>query len=701
MRYNPIVCTPGAPLKPGMTLVLPAKVTPAPTARITSVHPDTRARAAGAAWSPAFPGQPLPRNSNVNTREEGRASVQFPDRSRIYLAEHTLVVIFGTASQTSVSKTVPPVAEVQSGELAAGLSALRPGAAARVAVAGGGQVTAASRDTVIRKKGPRTTVAVFDGSAAVASAGKSVDVPKDFGSAIVEKQPPSPPRPLPPAPAWVASGSPSVVLGAGGQGVLRASWEAVPKAAAYRVELARDQRFEDLVLREETPADVRSFRAEKVASGDYWLRVRAIDDEDFLGLASVARAFSVVEGEFERGEGALEPDRLEVSPYGALALTPSPELSLAVDDGPFGPLPKRIDFAATKPRRLRFRRGQQGEGTELRVVYLPPEVTLVATTVEGRLSVQATFEEVKGVDVATAISPRLVVVTGSGSHVPLALASEDGLAFVGDGPVPDDGVAAVELVDGSGRPLARQPIDGEAPPEAPAAPPPRIVIGPTAALRLFSPRLDALAWAPSYADVAAIGATLDSGQGDGLTGQGDALAAVQLGDFGLVAEMRTRAAAGADLADSSAGIGGRYRFLTLPDLHVALGLEIAFPLDAGSPPPRLTPSLALGARYEPWSWFATLGGRLRLDEVGGRAPVDAGHVFAMLGGELDILPWLSTYALIDNHVLIDRTASYRGGLTLGIEAGETIFGGIAGRVAPWRDAGGHVSGQLTFGVRSF
>ncbi|MCA9617728.1 MAG: hypothetical protein KC731_01825, partial [Myxococcales bacterium] len=167
------------------------------------------------------------------------------------------------------------------------------------------------------------------------------------------------------------------------------------------------------------------------------------------------------------------------------------------------------------------------------------------------------------------------------------------------------------------------------------------------------------------------------------------------------AEMRTRAASDDRGADSSAGIGGRYRFLTLPDLHAAFGLEIAFPLDAASPPPRLTPSLALGARYEPWSWFATLGGRLRLDEVADRAPVDAGHVFAMLGGGLTILPWLSAYVLVDNHVLIDQAAAYRGGLSLGVEAGEVVFGGIGGRVAPWRDAGGHLSGQLTFGIRSF
>src|SRR5262245_32996771 len=52
-RYNPGACTRGAPLKPGITLVLPARVTPTPTARIDWLRQEVRMRPAGGGWSPA------------------------------------------------------------------------------------------------------------------------------------------------------------------------------------------------------------------------------------------------------------------------------------------------------------------------------------------------------------------------------------------------------------------------------------------------------------------------------------------------------------------------------------------------------------------------------------------------------------------------------------------------------------------------
>ncbi len=68
---------------------------------------------------------PLYANSSVNTLDQGRADVEFVDRTRVFLAPNTLVVIYGTANQTRVSKTPPAAVEVESGEVKAGLAALR------------------------------------------------------------------------------------------------------------------------------------------------------------------------------------------------------------------------------------------------------------------------------------------------------------------------------------------------------------------------------------------------------------------------------------------------------------------------------------------------------------------------------------------------------------------------------------------------
>ncbi len=57
LRYNRVTCIPGAALKSGTTLVMPATVGERPTAKIASVKPDTVAKPPGANWSEATAGQ--------------------------------------------------------------------------------------------------------------------------------------------------------------------------------------------------------------------------------------------------------------------------------------------------------------------------------------------------------------------------------------------------------------------------------------------------------------------------------------------------------------------------------------------------------------------------------------------------------------------------------------------------------------------
>jgi hypothetical protein len=706
LRYNRITCTPGAPLKSGVTLVVPAKVTKVPTARITSVNPVTQSRPAGGGWAPAFNGQPLNRNSNVNTRDAGRASIQFVDRSRIYLAEHTLVVIFGTASSTAVSKTLPPVAEVQSGELRAGLSALRGGRAAEVGLAGGGQVSAASRDTVIRKQGKRSTVSVFDGKATVASAGKNVAVPKNFGSAVVEKQAPSKPRPLPPAPGWDAGGSPMVTLAQGDVGTLSARWKAVDKAASYRLEVARDADFTQLVVREEMPADVLAFRGEKIPVGDYWLRVRAIDGGDFLGIASATRAVSLVRAEFGRGDGRLEGSVLEVSPYAVLELNASDRLQLAVGAGEFEAVPDKVDFLTLAPKSLRFRRVGDAEPVVVTVRYVPPGVAIATRAVDGGAHIEATFDELRGVDAVAVIVPQARIVSRDGTTM-VALSSSDGRVFTAAMPEGVE-VARVDIVDNRGKLLASRIVDLGAP-EAVDAPPPSPqpevpAVGPTLPARPFSPRVDVIAWGPTSRSTAAVGSTVDSGTGNGIGYQGELFAAGGFDALGVDALVRWRGSRGDAVDDVSAWLGGRYRVLATDDLQLATGLRLGFPLSDTGPQPRLEPSIALGAAYDSWSWLANVGGRLRLHDSGAgsdRVFVDPGQAYVIMGGTYDPLDWLRLHSAIDAQGLIDDSFLFRGGLSLGIELGTVVYGSLVGRVSPWNDVGGHVAGQAAIGLRSF
>jgi len=392
LRYNRIACVRGAPLRAGMTLVLPAEVTTVPSAHVPSINPDVRARPAGGGWGAASPGMPLGTNSSVHTMVTGRAGISFIDRTRVFLASNTLVVIYGTASQTQVSKLPPPAVELQSGEVQAGLAALR-GETVELSVPGGGRISAASRDTVVEQKDKRTTVAVFNGSADVRSANQKVSVPTNYGTRFYEAKPPIKPRPLPPAPSWEPGGSGVVVLGGNEGGLLSASWAAVPKAKAYRFEISHDPELKTLVVREEVPEHIRSFRAERMPPGSYYLRVRAIDDEEYLGIASTVRKVEVVDAKVALGDGRVETRRIVVSPYGRLSLaSPNERLEMSLDDGPFAPMQQELDFLRVTPAKLRLRVRGASEAHEIEVRYHEVKAMISARQVESDLvlSVQLT-----------------------------------------------------------------------------------------------------------------------------------------------------------------------------------------------------------------------------------------------------------------------------------------------------------------------
>src|SRR5262249_8502559 len=162
-------------------------------------------------------------------------------------------------------------------------------------------------------KGERNTVGVYDGKAKVSSGGKSVDVPLNYGTRFTGSAAPSAPRPLPPAPAWGATMSPFVIAQAEG-GTIRAEWAEVTGAKSYRVEVARDEGFRDLVAREEVAASVRSFRAEKMPPGRYHVAVRAIDQEEYLGVAA-KRAVDVVAIDLGANASAPSSSEVLVNPY--------------------------------------------------------------------------------------------------------------------------------------------------------------------------------------------------------------------------------------------------------------------------------------------------------------------------------------------------------------------------------------------------
>ena len=715
-RYNRVSCKAGVPLPEGITLVLPETVTTIPDAKLRSINPDVRARPPGGGWNVAASGMPLFTNSSVNTLDKGRADVEFVDRTRVFLAPNTLVVFYGTANRTQVSKTPPAAVEVEAGEVKAGLAALR-GDTVEVAIKGGGRVSAASRDTVVQRKGARTTIAVFNGKAGVTSGGKVVEVPTNFGSRFVGNAAPIPPRPLPPAPPWSAGGTGSITLAPAGQGVIDAGWSAVPSAVSYRIELARDETFNDLIAREEVPASIVAFHAEKLPAGLYHLKVRAIDKEEFLGVASTDRTIRIVDATIGSGDGALKGSSIDANPYGLLGFGAMPDLEMAIDDGPFGPMPAQIDLQKRAPRVLHVRARGGGGGTaeDIQIAYTKVSAKVaVAPGKEGQsLTAAITLAGFDGVDVSSRVAPHLRVrFTGEGApeaaqDVALAPGAAPGL-FSAVVPLPrgaDAGALRLDVIDGRGSVLGTTTAD-LAPPPAPATTPAAVEvmprIGADAPLWSLSPRTDVLWFAPTASNAASGGVATARAGGETVF-QGQARASGAIGPLGIDASLRS-SATGQAPTDSSAWLGARYRLvrLGLARFELAPALRVGIPLASGGPPARLEGAIAAGGVSGRFTWLADLGVRVRLrddDGLGGAPPLQG---FLLAGATADAPSWLRVHALLDAHVLgADAgSADFLGGLGAGLEAGGALFGAASVRVSPFTSAGDSVfNAQLSFGVR--
>ena len=706
-RYNRVTCGQGTPLAEGLTLVLPASVTTLPDARLRSLRPNVRVRPGGGSWSSAAPGTPLYTNYNVNTLDKARADIEFIDRTRIFLASNTLVVIYGTASRTRVSKTPPPVVELDAGEIKAGLAALRGGGTVDIALKGGGSVSASTRDAVVERKGERTTVAVFDGKASVTSGGKVVAVPEKFGTRFVGVTPPAPPRPLPPAPAWEAGGSGAVVLASADGGLLTGSWKPEPSAVVYRFEIARDPGFRDLVVREEVPASVRSMRAEKMPPGTYYLSVRAIDKEEYLGIASPPREVHVLAAKIEGG--SLGSGTIEANPYGVLSFEPNPGIEMAIDEGPFGPMPTSLDLLRRSPKVIRWR-PKGGAGGEIAVpVEYKKAVARIDATLEGSdVRARVAFEGLEGVNVAERIGPVLRVHGPEGARaVPLTLSA----------PAPDKPVtgearfafpgnverARIDIIDRRGGVLGSTDVAVPAPPPPvvvpPPPPPPRIGI--SAPLLTLAPGPSLLWWRPTPENAFAVGVAA-TGSKEQRAGDLSVRASGAQGSFGVNAAFGY-AFAGNASEGSAAWLGGQARALRLEAsaLELGFGLRAGIPV-AGDEPVRLEPSLALGGAAGEVTWLGNAGARLRLSGDAGLSEVPQAQAFAMLGATFDLHAWIRTHAEIDGSLFFDEAAKTPGaaGVTVGIEVGRSFFGGASVRVSPHDQSGRRsASGQIAVGFR--
>ena len=298
-------------LVPGQILRLPA---PRPDAELASSHGEVTARGpAQPAWHPARVGDDFFRAWRVSSGDRSAAEVRFTAASTVALRENTIVVIYGAEGTTAAPR--PRQAVLESGALRVRLSELAGGPASeQVTISTPSAEAAVTRGNVLVtvEQGGTTTVANHGGAPTLVKShrrrAKPVSVAENFGSMVAPGQDPTPPRPLPPSPAWVAEAPLRFIAVNGSTADLSIGWQPVTQAAHYRIDISSDPDGRALVQQLVVDASITRFEAKSSPLGTLYLTVSTIDGDRFESRPSPRAALVVAALAVSTGSGTPTAD---------------------------------------------------------------------------------------------------------------------------------------------------------------------------------------------------------------------------------------------------------------------------------------------------------------------------------------------------------------------------------------------------------
>lgn len=305
-QLNPGISNPDV-IEPGQRLrVLVPRRAALPVARIETVSRKVEAHPEPNPWSDAQTGDLLVERDAVRTYQRSSTVMEFRDGTSLTVTEDSLVYLrrAGSRLQGVPSHSV----EIVEGQADV---ALAPGRAEAVAASDRPEIeivvgTARARSrpspsgpaqTRARKaEGGATKLMVYEGEGDVEAGGAKVQVPRGMGTSVEPEKPPAPPEPLLPAPRLAEPAADAQAACA--KPVF--SWEPVPEAASYAVEICRDPDCSALVERV-TGSTETSWRAADLPSGDYHWRVTARARSGLDGYPSGTRKVSIRAESADRG----------------------------------------------------------------------------------------------------------------------------------------------------------------------------------------------------------------------------------------------------------------------------------------------------------------------------------------------------------------------------------------------------------------
>ncbi|MFY9825831.1 MAG: LysM peptidoglycan-binding domain-containing protein, partial [Thermoanaerobaculia bacterium] len=278
-QLNPGIADPNR-IEPGQRIRLPTVRPALPAATVNRLSRQVEDQPSPISWTDAKLGDILVERDGVRTFRKSSAELRFTDGANLTVTEDSLIFLrrSGTALKGVERKSI----ELMSGQAELDARSTAPAAGASYApeveiVVGASRTTSRSdksggAQTRARKAEEGSAkVMVYGGESEVEAGGATVQVPHGMGTSVAAAGPPSPPEKLLAAPAGTDPAT----------GAERAcadplfSWQAVPEAASYTVEICRDPGCAELVERQtgETSAQWRS--AAPLPVGSYFWRVTA------------------------------------------------------------------------------------------------------------------------------------------------------------------------------------------------------------------------------------------------------------------------------------------------------------------------------------------------------------------------------------------------------------------------------------------
>ena len=326
---DPDVLQPGQRLR---VLLQPAVATP--TARILSLSGQVHNRPAPIDWADARRQDLLVERDGLRTFKSSSSALQFPDGSSLVVSESSLVFmrragrsLLGVEErQVEIVQGQADLKSLDAGasktdiEIVVGNALAKPRAAGK-----SGEVQARAR---IEESGG-AAVMMYEGEGDVEAGGEKVVVERGMGTAVPVAGPPAPPEKLleAPTPKQPEPASrwdfPDPVF----------SWEAVPGAAAYVVEVCSDSGCRNLVHR---VAGLTSseWRAQPLPVADLFWRVNAVSASGLDGYPSDSIDFTILSDrrdlEPPSAVGVLEGPA--VTTDGKTYHAPNTSLSISVED---------------------------------------------------------------------------------------------------------------------------------------------------------------------------------------------------------------------------------------------------------------------------------------------------------------------------------------------------------------------------------